>query len=145
MREEACSLSWCEEGHRLFSCSLVSISLEPMPMQPLGKTAGITNTGYDFWDVTLWHSSYSWYSPIRKPTTREPNNDFNNNRSILIPPWFKMIICLQRLLNAECNQHKCDTLSLGQLGKSALKKADQDWAKCMVVEEKTLSEEPERS
>ena len=58
---------------------------------------------------------------------------------------FKIVISIQRQLTAECDQHKCDTLHLGQLGESALpQKGDPDWTKVMV-DHKILSKGRERS
>ena len=64
----------------------------------------------------------------------------------MLPIRFEMIICTQRRLTIECDQHKCATLYLGQLGKSALsrKKADRDWTK-VIVDHKALSEGHETS
>ena len=58
----------------------------------------------------------------------------------MLPIRFEMIICTQRRLTIECDQHKCATLHLGPFGKiSTFKKADRDWTK-VIVDHKALSE-----
>ena len=66
--------------------------------------------------------------------TKEPNNDFRNYRPVIHwhdLHWFKIIICVEREINAEHNQHNCDPPLLGWLEKTALP-GDQDWTKIMV-------------
>ena len=75
-----------------------------------------------------------------------------DNRTIIqagmawFPHEFKMVICIQRQVNAECDWSKFDTLPLQQLGESALpgEKAHHDRTK-MMVDNKTSSEGRKRS
>ena len=57
----------------------------------------------------------------------------------MIRIMFSDVICIQQRPTAECDQHKCATLPLQQLVKSALprQKADQEWTKVMA-DHKTL-------
>ena len=46
------------------------------PFSPLGKTAALTNTAYDWLDGTIGHSSHSRHNFFRKAKTWELNNIF---------------------------------------------------------------------
>ena len=105
-------------------------------MYPLGKTATLMNTAGDFSDGTFWHSSNSWHILLTKTKTWVPNIFFYNYRPDidLHDCHFGLVgmaICIQRRLTAECDQHKCATLLLWQLRKSALSRRltgpEQKW------------------
>ena len=45
----------------------------------------------DFWDATLRHCSNSRHLTMRKPTNKEPNNDFNNYKDWWFPLRFNTL------------------------------------------------------
>ena len=51
-----------------------------MPVWPLDSSSGLLNTTEGFGDAALWNSCVPQYRPLTQPTTRQPNNEFNNSR-----------------------------------------------------------------
>ena len=128
-------ISWYgkENGPLLIWLSSIDAHVAP------GEDCCITNTAQDFLEAPCYTLIILNISLWENP---RPNNQTIlstiTDRMAWLPPWFEILICIQRRLQLNMIRQKCTTLPLRQLGESAFlrKKADRDRTTVIVDHKK---------